>query len=636
MTDLETLFGSEGPLAKTIEGYQPRTAQIEMAKSIAATIQKKRHLVAEAGTGTGKTFAYLIPAVLSGKKVVVSTGTKNLQDQLFNKDLPIIRDALAVPFRAALLKGRSNYLCIYRLRQALDSDFGYGRQEASDLRKVSAWSGRTRRGDIAEVGRVSETSRVWSLVTSTADNCLGQECPDYSECYIAKARRKAQDAEIIVVNHHLLCADWSLREGGFGDLLPDYEAIIVDEAHQLAETASYFFGLSLSGRQMIDFAQDVITEHLTDASDMKELRTCADDLELKVKQLRLAFGEGLRKAEWNEFISNTKVSEALSSVRNTLDSLCETLKPAAERSSGLESCRQRGCDMQTRLATLLDDDSSAFVRWFEVYKRSITLGRTPLDITKEFSSFIEDSNATWIFTSATLTVANDFEHFTGSLGLNEADTRDWQSPFDYAHQSIFYHPLKMPEPASPQFIPAVAEAALPVLQASRGRAFFLFTSYSALRGVTEILENTIDYPLMVQGTQPKEALLREFVTHGNAILMGTASFWEGVDVRGPALSCVIIDKFPFASPGDPVMKARLNSIRQKGMEPFTTYQLPEAVIALKQGVGRLIRDVNDRGVLMICDPRLLNRPYGRVFIDSLPPMRRTRSLSTVQKFFAAE
>lgn len=636
MTDLETLFGSEGPLATAIGGYQPRTAQIEMAKAIAATIKEKRHLVAEAGTGTGKTFAYLIPAVLSGNKVVISTGTKNLQDQLFNKDLPIIRDALAIPFQAALLKGRSNYLCIYRLKHAMGSDFGYGRQEASDLGKVSAWSGRTRRGDIAEVGGVSETSKVWPLVTSTADNCLGQDCPDYSDCYIAKARRKAQDAEIIVVNHHLLCADWSLREGGFGDLLPDYDVIIVDEAHQLAETASYFFGLSLSGRQITGLTQDVISEHLKDAADMKELLKSAEDLDQKIKELRLAFGERLRKGDWSEFNTNKEVSEGLNIVRDSLNALCAVLKPAAERSSGLDSCWQRSCDMETRLGTLMDDDSSAFVRWFEVYKRSVTLGRTPLDITKEFSSFIEASKATWIFTSATLTVANGFEHFIGSLGLKEAETCDWQSPFDYPQQSIFYHPLKMPEPASPQFIPAVAEAAIPVLQASRGRAFFLFTSYSALRGVTEILENAIDYPLMVQGTQPKEALLREFVNHGNAILMGTASFWEGVDVRGPALSCVIIDKFPFASPGDPVMKARLISIRQKGREPFTTYQLPEAVIALKQGVGRLIRDVNDRGVLMICDPRLLNRPYGRVFIDSLPPMRRTRSLSTVQKFFAAE
>ncbi|MEN8260372.1 MAG: ATP-dependent DNA helicase [Pseudomonadota bacterium] len=636
MLDLEKLFGSDGPLAKTIDAYRPRAAQVEMAEAIIHAMADKKHLITEAGTGTGKTFAYLIPAILSGKKTVISTGTKNLQDQLFNKDLPLLRRALEQPFQAALLKGRSNYLCRYRLDNALNSGVGFSREDAAALSKINAWAGSTRTGDISEVTDVAESAPVWLQATSNVDNCLGQDCPVYSECCLVKARRRAQEAELVVVNHHLLCADWSLREGGFGELLPDVDVVIVDEAHQLAETASNFLGLSVGARQINELARDAVLESHKDAPDMVDLRKASTDLEHTVRELRLAFGVAVRRGAWQELINNRKIADGIDDLRERLQGLTRILKIASERGKGLDNCFGRSKDIELRLKRFMNDDSGNWVRWFETHKRSFSLNRTPIDVAGEFQNFVRAHAATWIFTSATLSVANRFDHFAASLGLEEAKSMRWESPFDYQRQSLFYHPRGLPDPASGEFVSAVCRAAIPVLQASRGRAFFLFTSHRALSNAAAMLGDKLDYPLFIQGSLPKSVLLERFRSHGNAVLMGTSSFWEGVDVRGPALSCVIIDKLPFASPADPVLRARLDALRQRGMSPFDTYQLPAAVIALKQGIGRLIRDVNDRGVLMLCDPRLLKRSYGRVFLDSVPPMKRTRSIEDVETFFANE
>lgn len=632
-SDLDAIFAGKGPLSGAISGYRPHASQLEMAKEIAKAIASGEHFIAEAGTGTGKTFAYLIPAILSGRRTILSTGTRNLQDQLFNKDIPLLRSVLPVPFEAALLKGRSNYLCRYRLSNTLDSTAGFSREDAKALNRIKRWSGKTRSGDIVEVASVPETSPLWFQVTSTADNCLGQDCPDYQQCFLVKSRRKAQDAELVVVNHHLLCADWALRDDGFGELLPQAELIIVDEAHQLYDTASRFLGLSVSARQMNDLSRDVVAEHLQGALDMGQLRSCAEDLERQIADARLAFGETVRRGAWREVTGRPEIAQKLNEVITRLGNLKTVLQPAAERTKGLESCWRRCAEIEINLKKLIEDPDGDWIRWFETYKRTFTLSRTPFEIAQDFANLMAQRQATWIFTSATLTVSRRFDHFKRALGLDEAHDRVWDSPFDFARQALFYHPRNLPDPASSDYVHAVVETAVPVLKASRGRAFFLFTSHRALQEAAEILEPRIEYPLLVQGTQPKAILIEEFKAHGNAILLGTASFWEGVDVRGEALSCVIIDKLPFASPGDPVLQARLDNLRKRGENPFESFQLPMAVISLKQGVGRLIRDIADRGVFMLCDPRLLKRSYGRVFLDSLPPMRRTRSIEEVEAFF---
>jgi len=633
LTDTKQFFSSDGGLAKVIPGYQPRAAQVEMAEAIAHAIEANQHLIAEAGTGTGKTFAYLVPAILSGKKVIISTGTKNLQDQLFNKDLPVIRKSMKKPFIAALLKGRSNYLCTYRLKNALTSTLGFSKEDAAALAKISSWSKRTKTGDISEMSEVTESDPVWYQATSSVDNCLGQDCPDYADCFLVKARKKAQESEVLVVNHHLLCADWSIRDNGFGELLPDAEVVIIDEAHQLADTASNFLGITVSAKQMNDLANDALMEYFKDATDMPALRTACEDLEHEVKDMRLAFGIELKRGDWQDIENNPKIAASLAAVKDQLQRLADQLELASVKTKGLESCFKRADELVQQLKIILEDNSGKWIRWYETYKNTFTLSRTPLDIAAEFRAFMQHHQAAWIFTSATLSVANKFDHFANNLGLSNAASESWGSPFDYAHQSLFYHPKGLPQPNDYDFIPRIIEFAVPVLQASKGRAFFLFTSHRALKEAAELLEKKVDFPLLIQGSRPKGMLLEQFKAAGNAILLGTSSFWEGVDVRGEALSCVIIDKLPFASPGDPVLKARMDAMTKQGRNPFFHYQLPSAVIALRQGIGRLIRDVTDRGVLMVCDPRLLKRSYGQIFLDSVPAMKRTRDIEEVRAFF---
>ena len=636
MTDAKQFFSIDGELSKVISGYQARSAQVEMATAIADAIEKKQNLIAEAGTGTGKTFAYLVPAILSGKKSIISTGTKNLQDQLFNKDIPLIRKAMKMPFFAALLKGRSNYLCSYRLQNALTSTLGFSKEEAVALAKIKLWARGTKSGDISEMSGVTEGDLVWYHATSTLDNCLGQECPDYSECFLVKARKKAQEADILVVNHHLLCADWSLRDSGFGELLPNAEVVVIDEAHQLADTASNFLGITLGAKQLNDLAQDTLMEYYKDATDIPALRTACEDMEHEIKDLRLAFGMELRRGEWQDIENNPKIFGGLRAVKEQMQRLADQLKLAAVKTKALESCYKRAEEMIQKLNLILDDRSGKWIRWYETHRKTFTLNLTPLDIASEFNGFMQQHQAAWIFTSATLSIANKFDYFTNNLGLGGTLSKSWGSPFDYSNQSLFYHPKGLPQPNDPDFISFVVDFALPVLLASKGRAFFLFTSHRALNEAAELLGKKIKYPLLIQGSRPKALLLEQFKEAGNAVLLGTSSFWEGVDVRGEALSCVIIDKLPFASPGDPVLKARLEAMTQQGKNPFFDYQLPTAVIALRQGIGRLIRDVTDRGVLMVCDPRLLKKSYGQLFLDSVPPMKRTRDILDVEEFFKQE
>ncbi len=637
MTDLEDVFTEDGALAKIVSGYSPRSGQIEMAAKVAFAIEQQQNLVAEAGTGIGKTFAYLIPAILSGKKVIVSTGTKNLQDQLFNKDIPVIRKVLVnVPFKASLLKGRANYLCTYRLDLALNSAFGYNKEDAASLAQIKKWSAHTKFGDVSEIADVQDGDPVWFHATSTTDNCLGMDCPDYTECYLTKARKRAQEADIVVVNHHLLCADWSIRETGFGELLPEADVVIVDEAHQLSEIASNFLGVTVTGKQLLDLADDALAEFYTEAKDMPELQTACEGLKSEIRDLRLAFGIELKRGEWQEIENNPEIIKALHSLQNQLSSLTKHLQLASVRGKGLESCFERAESLEALLQILIKDQHGEWIKWYETFSKSFTLSRTPLDIAKEFRQFMQGHKANWIFTSATLSIAQSFTHFTNSLGLNQALTYSWDSPFDYPRQALFYHPKGLPQPGDQDFTDKIMPFVLPVIEASQGRTFMLFTSHRALQRAAKLLEGKLDYPLLVQGTKSKGVLLQQFKELGHAVLLATASFWEGVDVRGDALSCVIIDKLPFASPGDPVLKARMQAIEKQGGNAFFQYQLPNAIIMLRQGIGRLIRDVNDRGVLMVCDPRLLKRSYGQMFLDSVPAMQRSRDIEDVRRFFATE
>lgn len=632
MQSVTDILSANGPFARLLTGYAPRVQQQELAEAVAGAISQHSLLVAEAGTGTGKTFAYLVPALLSGEKVIISTGTKNLQDQLFHKDIPLVREALSVPVDVALLKGRANYLCPHRLELAL----GEGRLARSvmvELQQVRKWSSRTQSGDVAELSDLPEDSSVWPMITSTADNCLGSDCDHIDDCYLAKARRRAQEADVVVVNHHLLFADMALKDEGFGELLPGANAFILDEAHQLADTASNFFGTMVSANQIIELCKDSIAEDIKEAGESRQLRVVAEKLEKAVRDMRLSFSEEPARGPWRELAHERELVAAISDVRDAFAALHACLKPLAPRGKGLEGCLERCAELEQRFTVLTSSAPDGFIHWYETHTRSFSLYFTPMDVAKQFRARIDAYPCGWVFTSATLAVGERFDHFLQQLGLDGAATQQWQSPFDYPRQAVLYVPEGMPEPNSFGYTAAVVEQALPVLHASEGRCFMLFTSHRALREAAELLRGQIPWPLLVQGDAPRTRLLDEFRELGNAVLLGTGSFWEGVDVRGEALSCVIIDKLPFASPGDPVLQARIDAMRQAGGNPFMEYQLPQAVITLKQGVGRLIRDVNDRGVLMLCDPRLGSKPYGRIFLDSLPPMTKTRKLDVVQRFY---
>ncbi len=640
MSSLPEIFSPDGPLAQAIGGYRVRQQQVDMAERIAAAINSQSVFIAEAGTGTGKTFAYLVPALKSGGKVIVSTGTKTLQDQLFNKDLPMVRDALKAPVKIALLKGRANYVCPYHLQNALADGRFLTREDAADARRISNFAKVTQSGDKAECIEVSETSPVWNHATSTRENCLGQECPNYKECFVMLARREAMAADLVVVNHHLFFADVMLRDEGMAELLPACNTVIFDEAHQLPEVATLFFGDSTSTAQVLDLARDARTEGLTNARDCLDLQTASKQLEKVAKDTRLAVGIDAGRFSYGQLTEKPEFLPAVKLLQDEIASFAAILETQAERAEGLEKCWQRALELVERLAQWQKTGVNGYVRWAEAFTHSLQLNSTPLDVAEIFKKQMGGHPRAWIFTSATLAVQGKFHHYCSELGLGEPESACWHSPFDYDKQAMLYAPLGMPEPNSFGYTDAVVEAAFPAVLAAGGGAFFLCTSLRAMRRTHELLKARLedeghDLPLLMQGEGSKNELLERFRRLGNAVLVGSQSFWEGVDVRGEALSLVVIDKIPFAPPDDPVLSARIEQMRQQGRNPFMEYQLPRAVINVKQGAGRLIRDETDRGVLMICDPRLLSKPYGRRVWQSLPPMKRTKELSDVINFFAS-
>ena len=661
--EVEHFFSELSPLASEVASFRPRTQQREMALAVAEAIRDNAILVAEAGTGTGKTFAYLVPALLAGGKVIISTGTKNLQDQLFQRDLPTVRDALKAPVSIALLKGRANYVCHYHLERTQSDGRFATREDVRHLGKIEKYAKVTQSGDKSGLADVPENSPVWMQVTSTRESCLGQECPQHKECFVLKARKEAMEADIVVVNHHLFFADVMLRDEGVAELLPACNTVIFDEAHQLPETASLFFGESISTSQLLDLARDTRLEAAASAKDFAALPTATDALDKAARDLRLVFKkEGRLPAIATDDIKEW--SGALKTLGEKLSHLNGMLEKQAERSEGLESCWQRTQVLLQQLNKWQGDspppqpspggrgghgsplpsgegigEGDGFVRWLEVFHHSVQLNTTPLSIAEIFAKQIGGHPRAWIFTSATLAVKQDFKHYQTEMGLLEARTAYWDSPFNYPEQALLYVPQDMPEPNSPGYTEAVVQAALPLIEASKGRAFLLFTSLRAMQRAHEILTAEFDrknlaYPLMLQGEGSRNELLTRFREHGNAVLLGSQSFWEGVDVRGEALSLVVIDKLPFAPPDDPVLAARIAQLNKQGRNAFMEYQLPRAVINLKQGAGRLIRDETDRGVLMICDPRLIGKHYGKRIWQSLPPFRRTRELSEAVEFFA--
>ena len=629
-------LGEDGVFSTHVEDYKVRHNQLALSDSIEVAINNKKVLVAEAGTGIGKTFAYLVPAITSGKKVIISTGTKHLQDQLFRTDIPRVLKALDMPIKVALLKGRANYLCLHRLQIAPHLGF-MNKITQTQLTEIGQWSGKSEVGDISELSSIQEDAYVWPMVTSTADNCLGSECDSWNECFIVKARKKAMEAELLVINHHLLLADMTLKEEGFAELLPGADAFIIDEAHQLHEVASRYFGDTLSSRQINLLAKDSIAEQVNDAPDMTEIRDCADELEKVTQDFRLALGDSGAKQSWAAIKYKPSLANCLSELIAVLSDLAEHLETASERSRGLDQCYQRCLILCERAELFKNDNELAeaanVILWYETFSRSFMLHSTPIEVSSLFQKYTNNFAASWVFTSATLQVNKKFNHFSDALGLIEFESGSWLSPFDYGQQSLLYLPEDLPEPSDRTFTYALLEKVLPVINASHGGAFLLFTSYRAMNEAKDFLQDKTEFPIFIQGDLPKHLLLAKFRKAGDAILLGTSSFWEGVDVRGSALSCVMIDKLPFASPGDPVMQARIDVIKQKGGQPFMEYQVPRAVIALNQGVGRLIRDVNDYGVVVIGDPRLSSKPYGRVFKSSLPPMPISTQLADVENFF---
>ena len=645
MLELEDIFGEGGPLQRALPGFNVRRQQMHMAERVAAALAGREILTVEAGTGTGKTFAYLVPALLSGARVLVSTGTRTLQDQLYAKDLPLVGAALGRPAKVALLKGRSNYLCRHRLEQAA------GTTRGDMLERIRSWSRTTRSGDLAEVIGLADSHPVWAQVTSTRDNCLGARCPQLASCHVALARRHALDADIVIVNHHLLLADLALKEDGFGDLLGAADAIILDEAHQIPDLAAQFFGAHVSSRRIESLLEGVQAE-VTKAGGLTpdahaHALSAVRAVQAGVAQICAAVAGGTGRITWTE--ADAPVAAGVRDLGDAVAALAQALRAAGEETA-MRALSERAGELAASLERIAAVGELEGARSIEIAPSSgelpfaktgfgagrFALSLLPFDIAARFQALIEAHPCSWVFTSATLSLGEDFSPFTGRLGLDGCATLKIDSPFDYPRQSLLYLPVHMPLPASPQFLPAVMEVALELIDAARGGAFVLFTSHRALAAAAGIWRQqcarTDAYRLLVQGEAPREQLLREFREDGSAVLLGTTSFWEGVDVKGSALRLVVIEKLPFASPDDPLVRARVEHLEGAGRSAFREYQLPEAALALKQGVGRLIRSEDDFGAVAICDPRLTGKGYGKVFLAALPPMTVTRERQAALDF----
>ena len=647
---ISEIFSLDGPLAAMSPGFRVRTTQIELAQAVERTIAERSTLIAEAGTGTGKTWAYLVPALLGGGKVLVSTGTRTLQDQLFSRDLPRVREALSIPATIALLKGRGNYVCHYHLERLQGEDRALkSRGEVHQLRNIQTFAQQSATGDRADLPTVPEDAEIWQRVTSTRENCLGQDCPNVRDCFVLKARRQAQEADVVVINHALFMADLMLREEGVTDLLPAADTVVFDEAHQLPDTATRFLGSSVSTHQLLDLGRLIETAGLAHARELTNWSEQARALEQSTRELRLSCAalENMpsRRVTFEAFPEPAAFDIAREALQTSLDVVGQLLSSVEEKHPDLATAARTARELAERLAEwgqpargVRSDaqDLHQIVRWVELGLHHVRLHAAPLSVAEAFSRYRQGGQA-WIFTSATLSVHGDFSHFTERLGLQNAETVRMESPFDYAKQAMLFVPQSLPVPQSSEFLPAFVEQLMPLIQASQGGALVLCTTLRAVERVAALLADAYDrvglsWPIMRQGNGTRRDLLERFRTLDHAVLVGSASFWEGIDVAGDRLTLVAIDKLPFAPPDDPVLEARLRACRSRGGNPFMEYQLPEAAIALKQGAGRLIRSETDWGVLMVGDTRLVDKPYGKQLWRGLPPFARTRVLEEAVEF----
>jgi ATP-dependent DNA helicase DinG len=647
------VFEAGGALSKALPDYEPRDGQVEMAGRVADVFERGGVLLAEAGTGTGKTLAYLIPAILSRQRVLVSTGTKNLQEQIYFKDIPALRQALDVPFTATYMKGRANYLCLHRLDQLTDGNNPLSHDVFLPI--VREWSTRTETGDRAELEDLPEDLPFWSEVAATAETCLGTECPRYDECFVTRMRQRAAASDVVIVNHHLLCADAAVRQNAYGEVIPSCNLAVVDEAHQLEDVATQYFGVSISNYRLEDYARDVErfirSGAVTDRSAQDNVQKGVDRLRDRARAFfaELAFahrthdrprGEERIRATDASLAHTREVAAYLTGALDLLESdLALLQKPqssdgeAASPLDGLALSR-RAAELRDELRFLLRASEPAYVYFVEFRGKGLFLRASPIDVSAIIRELLLDRMRGTVLTSATLTIDGTFEYLRGRLGIGHAEEVRLPSEFDYTSQALLYLPARMPDPRSQDFSLAAGREVVELLKRSRGRAFVLFTSYASMRSVQAIAEMALDFPMLVQGTAPRSQLLRQFRDTPNCVLFATASFWQGVDVVGEALSCVIVDKLPFASPADPITAARIDAVRARGGEPFGEYQVPLAILALQQGLGRLIRHRKDRGVLAVLDPRLKTMGYGRRFIASVPPAPVVHNLDAVEAFFS--
>ncbi len=633
MKTVKEVFSDGGALTNLIDDYRHRPEQEDMAHKIFSAISEGQNLVCEAGTGTGKTVAYLVPALLSKQKVIVSTGTRHLQDQLYQKDLPLVLEALSSPATTMVLKGRSNYLCLQHMDIAINDTKDLNYQNMSDLQEVVQWSSSTKTGDINELGMIEENSVIRARITSTTENCLGQSCPSFDDCFVFKNRKAALESDLVITNHHLLLSDMSLREKGFGEVLPLADVIIFDEAHQLPELASTYFSQTMSTRQLLELITDIKTADHEEAGDLEQLAGALAIFEKLIRDVRLVFGREDQRLNWLEVWEKSLLSTVLPKMLAAFQGIIDILETASGRGKLLDNCWQRAKAHYNYIDIYIETKNEDSIRWVEIRGHHLYLNQTPVNISETFQQRLSEYNATSIFTSASLAINDDFNYYSRQLGLEECQTQVWNSPFDYQTQTCLYVPLDLPEPNQFEFFDAFIERTIELLSYSEGHAFVLFTSHQALKKSADILSKEIDYPIFIQGQAPRSELLNQFRHTKHAVLLGTSSFWEGVDVKGDALSLVIIDKLPFASPDDPVLQARLNHFSKQGSNPFMDHQVPQAAISLKQGVGRLIRDVTDRGVCVICDKRVIRKAYGKRIIKALPPMPITHELEDVKDFF---
>jgi len=634
---IKEFFSEKGDLSKNIDGYRVRQEQIDISILIDEAITHKKKLIVEAGTGIGKTFAYLVPAFLSGGKIIISTATKNLQDQLFTKDIPMIRDALKVPVSLAMLKGRSNYLCHLRLENAMIEGAFMTKEDVTHLHLVNQHAKHSVDGDRAELDTIPESSSIWPQVTSTKENCLGQDCSFYKECFVMSARKKALAADVTIVNHHLFFADLNMKEEGISELLPKATTVIFDEAHQIPDIASIFFGKNISNSKISEIVQDGFQLYLKHMKDVSDFEPILNDLEKANKDFRLVFPRESNRYPYQKIFSFSRFESSYLELVEKLKKIIELLALHKDRDSEIEKYFDNANEILKSFDDWLEDKDNNSIKWIEVYSQSLQLNNTPLSIADMFARHINNESTSWVFTSATLAVKNNFDHFKNQLGLIDADSVSKESPFNYAEKALLFVPKIMPDANHENFNFAVVNQIYPFIKASKGRAFILCTTLKSMREIFTLLQDKIetdqlDHPIYLQGDGSRNHLLNKFREHGHAILIGSLSFWEGVDVKGDALSLVVIDKLPFFSPEDPVLAARIDKINQSGKNAFMEYQLPNAVITLKQGAGRLIRDEFDKGVLVICDTRIIDKPYGKRMWQSLPPFARTRDDLEVIQF----